>query len=422
MNEEINFNYNNLDFKLIRTNQYKKITGIISMVKPLNEKDFTYYSLLNRLIGSSSKNYQSKKDIANKMFELYDCSIYMTTNYSYKSANTCFVFQTIDSKYCDDSQIIKKCVDLLNEIMFNPLIENNQFNLKNFSEEVKALENDIKNIYNNKKKYSYRKLIEGIEPDSIISASTLGDLNVLKTITSEKLYSFYQNLLNDAMINIGIIGNITQEEVVSYFSDFSLISKKQNIEMYPDKIEFKKEVLNLTEKQNIVQAKLMMGFRFDIDYENEYYIPLIVFNAMFGGMFGSSLFMNIREKHSLTYDIESELIISKKILLVSCGVDEQNVEITSDLIIKELENYKQGIIDENIFTIAKDFITNDLLEMQDSQMSLLSFKMENLISNRPSIDKILNCINTISINDIIEVSKKIKLDTIFTLMPGDENE
>lgn len=422
MNEEINFNYNNINYKLIYTTQYKKITGIISLVRPLKEEDFTYYSLLNRLIGASSKKYQTKKDIANKMFELYDCSIYMSTNYSYKSANTCFIFQTIDNKYCNDSNIVKKCIDLLKEIMFNPLIENNKFNQKNFNEEVKALENDIKNIYNNKKKYSYRKLVEGIEPNSIISASTLGDLNVLKTITAEKLYSFYQDLLNDSMINVGVIGDISKEEVISYFDDFTLISKSQNTQMYPGKINFKNEVLNLSEKQNIVQAKLLMGFRFDIDYQSNYYIPLIVFNVMFGGMFGSSLFMNIREKHSLTYDIESELIVNKKILLVSCGVDEQNVERTSDLIIKELENYKQGIIDENILNIAKDFIVNDLLEMQDSQLSLLSFKMENLISNRPSIDKLLNSIKLITINDIIEVSKMIKLDTIFTLIPGDDNE
>lgn len=242
MNEEINFNYNNINYKLIYTTQYKKITGIISLVRPLKEEDFTYYSLLNRLIDASSKNYQTKKDIANKMFELYDCSIYMSTNYSYKSANTCFIFQTIDNKYCNDSNIVKKCIDLLKEIMFNPLIENNKFNQKNFNEEVKALENDIKNIYNNKKKYSYRKLVEGIEPNSIISASTLGDLNILKTITAEKLYYFYQDLLTDSMINVGVIGDISKEEVISYFDDFTLISKPQNTQMYPGKINFKNEV------------------------------------------------------------------------------------------------------------------------------------------------------------------------------------
>lgn len=422
MNEQINFKHNNINYKLINTNKYKMVTGIVSMARPLKKEDYTYYSLLNRLIGSSSKNYSSKKEIANKMFELYDCSVYMTTNFSYKSANSCFIFQTISKEYCNDKLIVKKCIDLLKEIMFNPLIEDNKFNLKNFNEEVKALENDTKNIYNNKKKYAYKKLLEGIEPNSLISCSMLGDIDVLKTITPEKLYNFYQQVLNESMINIGVIGNITKEEVILYFDDFNLFSKCYNMQLYPKTVNFKDKTLILTEKQDIVQAKLLMGFRYDIDYQSEYYIPLTIFNAMFGGMFGSSLFMNIRERLSLTYDINSELIINKKILLVSCGIDEKNIEIVSDLVIKELENYKQGKIDENLFVIAKDFLINDLLEMQDSQYSILSFELDNIISKRPSLDELLNQINTSKIEDIIEVSKMIKLDTIFSLVPGDNNE
>ncbi len=165
-----------------------------------------------------------------------------------------------------------------------------------------------------------------------------------------------------------------------------------------------------------------MGFRFDIDYNHPLYIPLIVFNAMFGSMFGSSLFMNIREKHSLTYDIASELMINKKILLVSCGVDQKNVELTSDLVIKDLNNYQNGNIDESILKNAKEFLINDLKEMQDLQFSSLSYKLENILSKRPSIDEMIDKIQAIKSEEIIEVSKYIKLDTIFTLMPGDENE
>ena len=124
MFNEINFNLNNIDFKLIKTTQYKTITGIISLIKPLNKEDFTYYSLLNRLIGSSSKNFPTKEALSKKMFELYDCSAYMSTSYSYKSANTFFVFQTVNNKFVDNKNIIKDCIDLLFEIMFNPLLEN----------------------------------------------------------------------------------------------------------------------------------------------------------------------------------------------------------------------------------------------------------------------------------------------------------
>ncbi len=422
MVKEFDFKINNINYKVINTDQYKRVTGILSFVKPLSKEDFTYYSLLNRLIGSSSMKYKTKKEISNKMFELYDCTIYMSTSYSYKSANTFFVFQTVNEKYVNEDNIIKECIELLKELMFNPYIENEGFCLKYFNEEVKALENDIKNIYNNKKKYAFRKLIEAIAPNDIISTSTLGDLEVLKTITPQSLYQFYLDLLNNSFVNVGLIGNVSKEEVIEYFKDYNLKSIQIEPELFPKEVVFKEKVQNITENQDIVQAKLMMGFRFNIDYNHPLYIPLVVFNAMFGSMFGSSLFMNIREKHSLTYDIASELMINKKILLVSCGVDQKNVELTSDLVIKDLNNYQNGIIDENILKNAKEFLINDLKELQDLQFSSLSFKLENILSKRPSINEMIGKIQLIKTEEIIEVSKCIKLDTIFTLMPGDENE
>ena len=423
MIEKNNFKFNNIDFHMVKTDKYKTVTGIVSLVKPLNKEDFTYYSLLNRLIGSSSKNYPTKKELSNKMFELYDCIAYMSTSYSYKTVNNLFVFQSVNDKYLNKKNVVKDCVNLLKEIMFNPLLTNEAFDEKNFYEEVRSLENDIKNIYNNKKKYSFRKLMEHMAPNDIISVSTLGDLNILKEITPKSLYDFYLDILNNSWVNIGIIGDVSKEEVENYFNDFHINSCKYNdLHFFPSIVNFKDDVIEAKESQDIVQAKLMIGFRFDIDYQSKYYIPLILFNAMYGGMFGSSLFMTIRERYSLTYDISSELIINKKMLLVSCGVDGKNVDKTSDLVIRELENYRTGNIDSKILNIAKEFLINDLKEMEDSPFGSLSFQLENIINNRPSTNQIIDKIKDVTINDIIEVSKLIKLDTIFTLLPGGNDE
>lgn len=422
MNKEINFQLNNIDIQLISTKKYKTITGIISFVRPLEKEHFTYYSLLNRLIGSSSMKYKTKKDISFKMYDLYDCSVYMTTNYSYKVANNLFVFQTINGKIVDDNQLIENCIDLLKEIMFNPLINENGFDEKNFLEEKRALENDIKKIYNNKRKYAFRKLVEAIEPNSIFSESTLGNLDVLNEITPSKLLEFYNGIFDSSTINIGIIGDIEKEEVEMLFKDFNVSSKKFDLEFAPKIESFKDKVLEISEQQSIMQAKLMMGFRFDIDFNSEYYIPLILFNAMFGGMFGSTLFMEVRERQSLAYDIASEVLLGKKLLIVSCGVDSKNSNLASDIIIKELEKYKQGNIDTNVLNIAKEFIINDLKELQDSQFASLSYKMERNINSRPSPEEIIDKIKSVSLEDIKAVSNMIMLDTIFTLQPGEDYE
>ncbi len=420
--KEINFKHNNLDFKLIQTNKYKIITGVIYFIRPLKREDFTYYSLLNRLIGSASMKYSTKKAIVNEVYDLYDCSVYMTTRYSYKSANSSFVFSTISDKIVYDYELTKNVINLLMEIMLNPLVENNGFNEKNFQEEKRGLENDIKNLYNNKKKYSFRRLLEIMAPDDIISASNLGDLEILKTITPQSLYDFYLNVLNNSYIRIGIIGDISENEVKEYFNNFKLVSIDDKGEMSPKEITIKETINQVIEKQDIVQAKLLVGFRIDIDYYSNDKIAMLVFNTMFGGMFGSSLFTNIRENKSLSYDISSDIYLSEKILCVSCGVDSKNVDLTSDLIIKELEEYKQGNIDENILINAKNFIINDLNEMSDYPFSTLSYKLKEEIFGSLSIDKTIEEVENITLEDIVDISHKVKLDSIFSLVPGDENE
>ena len=80
-------------------------------------------------------------------------------------------------------------------------------------------------IYNNKIRYSTSQFLKNIYPNNILSESSIGNLEVLQEITPKNLYNFYQKILNESMINVGIIGDISKEEVISYFNDFNLPSK-----------------------------------------------------------------------------------------------------------------------------------------------------------------------------------------------------
>ena len=171
-----------------------------------------------------------------------------------------------------------------------------------------------------------------------------------------------------------------------------------------------------------MQAKLMMGFVYNVNFDDQNYVPLLVFNAMFGGMFSSTLFKVIREENSLAYDISSDVILNKKIMVVSGGIENSNVNRTCDIVIKELEKYKDGIIDEELLKIAKDFLINDIKEMEDSPNALLNYSLEATISKKQDLDDIIKNIQGVTKEDIIKVSNLITLDSIFELLPGDENE
>ncbi len=422
MQNEISFTLNNIDYKLIKTDKYKKVVGIITFVRELDIEDFTYYTLLNGIIGSASKKYKTKNEIFNKMFELYDCSIYMSTSYRYKTAYTNFVIRSVNNRLVNDSNLFKECIDLFKEIIFNPLVENEEFDHQLFKEEVRCLENAIKNIYNNKRRYSFEKFLKHCAPNDIISESMLGNLDVLNTIKPKSLYQFYQKILNDSWINIGFLGDLDENEIMLLFDDFKLPSKKNVFKKEPDNIIFKNKIQRICEYQNIYQARIIVGYRFDINQYSKYHVPLMVFNTMFGGMFSSTLNEVIREKHSLTYDIMSSFSMPSKIFYVSCGVEFENVDFTIDLINKEFDKYKNGEISLDVLEKAKQFLINDYKEMYDYPYSALSYDLSNKINECPSEINIIDKIKLVTIDEIKEVSNLIIEDTIFTLLPGDENE
>ena len=109
-------------------------------------------------------------------------------------------------------------------------------------------------------------------------------------------------------------------------------------------------------------------------------------------------------------------------LVVTCGVAKKNIEVASDLVIKELENYRNGEIDETLLNNAKSYLINDLKEVEDFPFSLLAYTLETKLSDRPSYKETMEGISKVNIDDIINVSKLIAIDTIFTLVPGDEDE
>ena len=70
----------------------------------------------------------------------------------------------------------------------------------------------------------------------------------------------------------------------------------------------------------------------------------------------------------------------------------------------------------------KDYIVNDLKDIDDYPFSSLTFALESRISNRPTFDETIKGIKDVTKKDVINVCNKIKLDTIYVLTPGDENE
>ena len=140
------------------------------------------------------------------------------------------------------------------------------------------------------------------------------------------------------------------------------------------------------------------------------------FNYIYGsGGLTSKLYKSIREENSLCYAINSMYLKYDGLLMVQISLDQCNVKKAISLVKKELKKMQNGEFSD---MELNDAINNMIISLDmslDNNVAILNNYVFNIYDNLPLIEKRKEYFKEINKNDIINVSKKIKLNTIFTL-------
>ncbi|MFR1296538.1 MAG: insulinase family protein [Coprobacillus cateniformis] len=149
-------------------------------------------------------------------------------------------------------------------------------------------------------------------------------------------------------------------------------------------------------------------------------MPFTVFNALFGGFSQSRLFKVVREENSLCYYVSSSYDAFNGIMIVNAGIEAKDYQKTMSLIKEQLEDIQNGNLSDNDIQIAKIMLQNALRKTNDEAGSMIALAYNRDITHKQEtndeyIQKLLN----VSKEDIINVAKKVQLDTIFFLTGKD---
>lgn len=414
---------NNISTTLIKTNKFKTISIYVVYLGEFSKENATKRSLLTRVLSNSTKLYPTKKALATKLLDLYDASAGITTYPSGETAVTVFNIEIVNEKNVGTSGLTKEAVQLLREVIYNPNIENGQFSEKDFNEQKRVLRELLNNIYNNKTRYALRQMLKKMAPDEIISVSSLGSLEDLEAITNQDLVALYHKMLDEENVSIYVCGDFEEEAMLQ---DLSLLgdikSQPHNFNTVLTEPVSVSKVREFVEKQNIKQAKLIMGFRSDINIKNELFPAALAFNAMYGGIFASDLIRLVREENSLAYTITSMFMEDVMVLVVAAGIDGNKYQLTTDLVIKQLEYYKQGQIDAELLVTAKENLISELLQIEDNPSQLVNFALRNYLHGlKYTVPELIEKIKAVTQEDVQRVANGINLDTIF-LLTGEDND
>jgi len=130
----------------------------------------------------------------------------------------------------------------------------------------------------------------------------------------------------------------------------------------------------------------------------------------------SKLFMQVREKMSLCYDIGSGFHGSKGILTVGAGIEFEKKETVLEQVKYQLQQICQGNISENELTAAKEALLSNLRSTHDSLGAMESYYSAAAISGiGMTPDVFMEKVQAITVEAVAEAAKTLSLQTVYFL-------
>lgn len=419
--EYIKYELGAYNLNVIKTNNFKTVRVEVKFRNVVKKEEITLRNLLKMVLIESTKKFDTERKFVIESEELYDLKLSSTSSRVGNFTTLSFNLTFLNEEYTEKG-LHNKSLDFLMEVLFNPNVSNNKFDSLSFNNCVNKLEKSIMGRKDNKTKYSIFALLQHMG-DYAYSYDQYGYLSDLKNIDETKLYEYYKKVLMNDLVDVYVIGNVDSNEIKEYFiNNFKINSfKKEKMNVLIDEVLPRKRVKVFKEEDAVNQTKIAIGLRFNdvSEYERKY--VLYVYNEILGGSGNSLLFDTVREKNSLAYYINSIAQGYDNLLIIYTGIDKDRVDLGLKLIKKTIKDIEKGKFTSDMFNNAINMITSSLKLSLETQPSVINNYYAMNILNSDDINTRISKFEKVTKEDVINFSKKIKMDTVF-LLEGDHNE
>lgn len=410
-----------IDLHLIETNKFKTNLLAVFLTTPLQKETVTKNALIPAVLRRGSQNMKTQDEISIALEEMYGASFDCGIDKIGDDQILKFYLETINNEFLPEQEDnLKKAIDILLEVVFSPLLENNHFNNEYVEGEKNNLKQVIEGRKDSKASYALERCVEEMYKNNPYSLYKYGNTEDLENINADNLYEQYKTLIDNCKIDIFISGDIKENVKEDVFNNENIekLNAREAKYIINNKENRKKEEKQEQEVSDIMdvnQGKLIIGLDVLQENDNDKYTAL-VYNAILGGTPTSKMFQNVREKNSLAYTASSSFIRQKANIFIKCGIDIPNYKKALEIIKEQLEDMKKGEFTASNIDEAKNNIISTIKFIPDEQdTELMYYFSQELSGYEMSYENYINKVNEIKKEDIIELAKRIQINTIYFL-------
>ena len=407
----------------IETNKFKTNLMAVFITLPLNRETITFDSMIPAVLKRGTANLNTQEEISKELENMYgasyDCGIEkIGDNHILK-----FYFESLNDNFIPENKenIAKASLDLLFDIILNPLTVDGKFKEEYVEFEKNNIRLLIESKIDNKAQYALNRCIEEMYKDRPYGLYKYGYVEDLDKINAQNLYEYYTKLISESKIDIFVSGELNKEEVSKLIKNNENIQRLQereanyitNNEQTENKDSTPERVVE--EKLDIAQGKVVMGLDVNLnDYNSKFKVA--IYNVILGESATSKLFQNVREKASLAYTAGSNYVRQKNNIYIRCGIEIANFDKAIKIIKEQLTDMKNGNFTEEDLINAKKYMISGIQSAQDEQDSEITYYIGQELSGKlTTFEEYEKQINQVTMQDVKDVASSINVNTIYFL-------
>jgi predicted Zn-dependent peptidase len=294
--------------------------------------------------------------------------------------------------------------------MVADIIRHSRFDSKDVEKERNIIIEEINTALDSPHERVAMLIDEVMWPNQPLGMDVAGTKETIGNITRSNILDYVQTQYVPNNTVISIVGNIEHDRAVNMLGNtLHDWASKDPRQWYPAKDRQEKPRFSI-EKRETEQSHICLSVRGYSSTHRDRYI-LDILNVILGKGMSSRLFMNIREKLGVAYDVHSFAthFIDSGALTVYAGVDPRHTVMAIDALLKEFTKFKGEPVPVAELTKAKELSKGRLLiRMEDTSNLSMWLGGQDLLKNYIlTVDDIISTIDSITAEDIQRIAQDI---------------
>jgi len=301
--------------------------------------------------------------------------------------------------------------------VLSDLIQNPIFKEIHIKKEAGVVIDELKDIDDNPEELLYDKFEETIFNGNRLSYPVIGKEKNIQNFRSEDLFNYHNSKYNTDGLLIVASGNVRHDELIKLAEKY-IAQRKTKYRRDRDKFSFRKVQDTFIEK-DVQQVHTIIG-RATFGYNDKRRIPVRFLSALIGEGSSSRLFLAVREKLGITYQINSFLnsYYDTSAFGVYFSTNQNQYARVIDIVFKEFKRLKEMPVKEKELKKVKEYLKGGiLLSLESTTNRMMRIANSLLYYDKVfSVEDYLNKIDRITTediqrtaNDLLDDSKLIKI-------------